>query len=101
MRQEPACDCDLHPAAATTARGQGGGTDARIVIGGLHCEACAARVRSALLECRGVMDATVEFRSAVAHVSFDPMLTGMKRLLRVIDGAGSGTSHRYRGGLLS
>jgi len=94
---ETACDCDLHPATYTQT-GDGGGLGlVRIAIGGMHCPACADRVRAALLSTSGVSEAIVALATGVASVRYHPHRVTERELLLTVSRAGQGTRHRYRG----
>ena len=66
-----------------------------LALRGVRCSNCANRVRNALLECPGVVDAEVVLTAAYAEVWYRPDQVGPTGLRRVVSKAGNGTHHRY------
>jgi P-type Cu+ transporter len=59
-----------------------------MTLGGLHCAACVARVERALTAAPGVELATVNLATRQARVRYDPGLTNLEALTKVITDAG-------------
>jgi heavy metal translocating P-type ATPase len=59
-----------------------------LVLGGMACGACAARVEKALCSHDGVVDAGVNFATARARVAFDPGVTGTDMLVALVSSLG-------------
>ncbi len=57
-------------------------------ITGMNCAACAARVEKALNRCEGVEEATVNFSSSTARVTFDSERCDVDRLRQAVLDAG-------------
>ena len=57
-------------------------------ITGMHCASCAGNVEKMLRKQDGVQEAVVNFASESASVRYDPTLTNIEKLARVITGAG-------------
>jgi len=63
-----------------------------IPITGMSCASCAAIIERRLKRSPGVRIANVNFANSRATVEFDPAITKLRDLLRVIEEAGYGTS---------
>ena len=61
---------------------------ADLAVRGMTCAACVGRVERALRRAPGVADATVNFATSIASVSFDPARTDEAALAAVVSGAG-------------
>lgn len=61
-----------------------------IPITGMSCASCAARVEKALSAAPGVSDASLNFASSMASVSFDPDITTLEKLIGTVKSAGYG-----------
>ena len=59
-----------------------------IAIGGMHCAACVTRVEKALRSVPGVSEASVNFSTEQAIVTYDEALAGLEALQRTIVDAG-------------
>ena len=59
-----------------------------IAIGGMHCAACVTRVEKALRSVPGVSEASVNFSTEQAIVTYDEALAGLEALQRAIVDAG-------------
>lgn len=94
------CDCDVHLSEVRTAPASSGMVEARLVIGGMHCETCARRIRSALSRIGGVASARVSLVPPVARVLYRPGEVTTGTLCAAVAGAGRGTAHTYRAGTL-
>ena len=64
---------------------------ARLEIGGMTCASCAARVERRLNKLDGV-DATVNYATEEAAVSFDPTVVDFGSLIRAVEAAGYSAS---------
>ncbi|MGE5140754.1 MAG: heavy-metal-associated domain-containing protein [Rudaea sp.] len=70
---------------------------ARVVVLGIVCPNCAARVRKALLELDGVLSADVDWKSGLALIDHIPSIAGASALLRAIAAAGADAEHCFQG----
>ena len=61
---------------------------ATIAIEGMHCAACVAKVEKALRAVPGVSEASVNFSTEQANVTYDESLSGFETLRRAIVDAG-------------
>lgn len=59
----------------------------RLQIGGMTCASCAARIERNLNKLDGV-DATVNYATEEAAVSFDPTRVGVEALIRAVEATG-------------
>ncbi|MCC7210142.1 MAG: heavy-metal-associated domain-containing protein [Anaerolineae bacterium] len=66
-----------------------------LVVYGLRCPNCAARVRNSLLSVYGVVAAYVDHMAGTAKVTFNPELTTAQALVDAVAGAGNDGRHRY------
>ncbi len=62
----------------------------RLNITGMHCAACAASIARALEATPGVSEATVNFATSTAAVSYDPEALGEDDLVAVVERVGYG-----------
>jgi Cu+-exporting ATPase len=62
-----------------------------LAISGMSCASCAARVERGLNELDGV-DASVNYATGLAAVSFDPRLAGVDDLCHAVESAGYGAA---------
>ncbi len=69
---------------------------ARLLVFGLACPNCAARVRNALLHLDGVVSADVDWRSGLALIDFVPSRTNAHVLIRAISGASADPEERFQ-----
>ena len=70
-------------------------TSTLMVIYGMGCPNCAARVRNSLLSITGVVDAYVDHIAGMAHVVFNPNLTASQTLIDAVARAGGDGRHEY------
>ncbi|MFO8172777.1 MAG: heavy metal translocating P-type ATPase [Gemmatimonadota bacterium] len=61
---------------------------AALPVDGIHCAGCVSRVEKALLNLRGVEDATVNLATGEATVVFDPEAVPTQEILKAVQGAG-------------
>lgn len=59
-----------------------------INISGMHCASCVLAIENALRSCKGVVDARVNFASEKATVEYDPTLTDVTAIEKVIEATG-------------
>jgi Cu+-exporting ATPase len=59
-----------------------------IFVEGMGCASCVASIRDSLTKTKGVIKADVDLAGKQAAVAFDPALTNVKELKRVIEEAG-------------
>jgi len=57
-------------------------------VDGMHCDACAARIRTLLERNGGVREAAVSFKEGKAKVRYDPAAVDEKTLLAAIEKGG-------------
>jgi Cu2+-exporting ATPase len=62
----------------------------RLLLGGMHCAACAGLIESALLSVPGVREADVQAASQRARVLWDPVRTRPSALIDAVQRAGYG-----------
>ncbi|MGA9533684.1 MAG: cation transporter [Anaerolineales bacterium] len=72
--------------------------ETRLAIWGMGCPNCSMRVRNALLQQSGVVDAHVDHQSGAAMVRHNPDMVTLAALLGAGAGAGNG-HHQYRAAL--
>jgi copper chaperone CopZ len=65
-----------------------------LIVWGMGCKNCAARVRNSLIALKGVVDADVEHTTGFAFVEYNPDLVGMPSLLDAVAKAGD-NHHKY------
>lgn len=75
-------------------------TDVRMLIGGMGCPNCAARVRTSLLGLPGVVEAVIDHHSGVGRVFYNLGMVTDHELERAVRAAGDG-QHEYLGKLVS
>jgi Cu2+-exporting ATPase len=63
-------------------------TRAQVPVQGMVCAACALLIEHRLRRERGVLQALVDFGAARAYVAFDPALTSVTRIERLVERAG-------------
>ena len=73
---------------ASDALSQSAVVSVELVVGGMACGACAARVERTLRGHGGVIDAGVNFATSRARVAFDPVAIGCESLVAVIASLG-------------
>lgn len=74
--------------------------EARLLIQGMGCRNCAARVRNALVSLAGVGAADVSLDPPIAIVRFDPGQVSVNRMASAVWDAGVASDHRYSATLL-
>lgn len=57
-------------------------------VAGMHCGACADRIRSALMKKEGVLSAQVVFAGSAAKVRFDPARADIRSILAMVAAGG-------------
>ncbi len=67
-------------------------TDVIIPVRGMHCTGCEARLRTALIELKGVAEATPDHRSEQVSVRFDPQRVSEDQIKAEIRTAGFETT---------
>lgn len=65
--------------------------EAMLHITGMRCGGCAAKVRTALTNADGVIDAQVRFAESSAKVRYEPQRTDVETICSVLDSAGYST----------
>src|SRR5205823_13761112 len=65
-------------------------TDSRAVLAleGMTCASCAMRIEKGLKKVPGVKDASVNFASEQATVTYDPTQTGPEQMMQKVDAVG-------------
>ena len=66
----------------------------QLAIQGMHCESCAARIRTLLAREPGVREAGVSFHEGRARVRFNGNAASVERLVQVIENAGFEVTER-------
>lgn len=66
-----------------------------LIIGGMGCPNCAARVRNSLLSLNGVVEVYVDHVSGQGYVVFNPKLALTSNLLEAVEMAGNDGHHNY------
>ena len=69
---------------------------ALLVIQGMGCPNCAARVRNSLLSLSGVVDTQVLLEAGMAEITYNPDLTNVPALVDAVAQAGGDARHHYR-----
>ncbi len=72
-------------------------TDGRMLIWGMGCPNCAARVRNSLVSLNGVVEAVVDHNSGIGRVFFNPNLVSVQELEQAVIRAGGDGRHEYLG----
>jgi copper chaperone CopZ len=80
-----------------TAEEQARLTDARLLIWGMGCPNCAARVRNSLLALQGVVEAVIDHNTGVGRVFYNPGMVTGPDLERTVSAAGGDGRHEYLG----
>lgn len=75
-------------------------TTTMLVVSGMGCPNCAARVRNSLLSLYGVSEAYVDHGAGIAEVVFNPELTTVPALIGAVARAGGDGRHAYRAALI-
>jgi copper chaperone CopZ len=68
---------------------------AYLMVSGMNCHNCAARVRNGLLAVEGVLLADVQLQMGVAAVVYDPQCANPDTLVQAIAAAGNDGRHHY------
>ena len=69
---------------------------ALLMVQGMGCPNCAARVRNSLLSLSGVVDAQVSLEAGIADITYNPDLANVQVLVEAVAQAGGDTQHHYR-----
>jgi copper chaperone CopZ len=94
--------CHVEPRVKTvTAAEQGQVAAVTLVVSGMGCPNCAARVRNSLLTVYGVLEADVVHTHGVAQVWYNRSLASTDQLLNAVAQAGGDGRHEYRANLLA
>jgi len=95
-------NCHVEPIVKqATALEQAQLTDRHLLIRGMGCPNCAARVRNSLLNLEGVVDANVDHNLGVGRVVYNPTLVTSEDLERAVGAAGGDGHHEYSGKLVA
>lgn len=70
-------------------------TEAHLLIEGMGCSNCAARVYNALVSVAGVGAAEVWLRPPIASVRYDPGQVSLNQLVSAVAAAGALSHHHY------
>lgn len=94
-------NCHVEPVEKQiTPQEQANLTDARMLIWGMGCPNCAARVRNSLLGLEGVVEAIIDHNTGVGRIFYNPsMVTGGELESAVVRAGGDGR-HEYAGKLV-
>jgi len=74
--------------------------DGHLLIRGMGCPNCAARVRNSLLKLDGVVEAIVDHSFGVGRVVYNPTLVTGEDLERAVGAAGGDGHHECSGKLV-
>jgi copper chaperone CopZ len=88
----------LQPSSEAGARAT---DEVRLLLEGLGCRNCAARVYNALVSLAGVGSAEVSLDPPRAVVHYDPAQVSAYQMVSAVSEAGIASHHRYRAALLS
>ena len=66
-----------------------------LAISGLNCPNCALRVKNALMNEYGVIDALIDHADGLGEITFNPNLIEKSKLLKIISSAGGDGVHSY------
>ena len=69
---------------------------ALLVVSGMGCPNCAARVHNGLLSVAGVVEVQVLLEAGMAEVTYNPDLTNVPALIDAVAQAGNDGHHHYR-----
>ncbi len=95
-------NCHVEPVQKqATAQEQSRLTDVRMLIWGMGCPNCAARVRNSLLSVHGVVEAIIDHNTGVGRVFYNPTLVAGQDLERAVSAAGGDGRHEYSGKLVA
>lgn len=72
---------------------QVGGADLRVHVEGIHCASCVMRIEAALQETPGVLAATVNPGTNVAHVRYLPETADFEAIKQAIESTGYQVAH--------
>ncbi len=75
--------CDM-PTATASAPLPADGTRVKLTVAGMHCGACADKVKTALIGVDGVKGATVDATTGVAEVAYDAKKANTDKLLAAV-----------------
>ncbi len=74
--------------------------EAWLLVWGMGCQNCAARVRNSLLATRGVVEAYVDHLSGRALVRYNPAMASPQDLQEAVHSAGGDGRHEYFAGVV-
>jgi len=94
-------NCHVEPITSTpSAADRDGSLSAELVVSGMGCPNCAARVRNSLVMVRGVVDAVVDHTSGRALVAFNPRMASAAQLVEAVARAGGDGRHEYHAAII-
>jgi copper chaperone CopZ len=76
--------CDMPTATAAAAPLPADGKHVKLTVAGMHCGACADKVKTALIGVEGVKGATVDATTGVAEVAFDEKKANTDKLIAAV-----------------
>lgn len=68
---------------------------AYLIIAGMGCSNCAARIQSALMSIQGVSEVIVDHREGFGQVTYNPQLVSDMLFVQTVKSAGNDGHHRY------
>lgn len=74
---------------------------ALLIVWGMGCPNCEARVRNSLLSLNGVVYAQVDHTAGFAGVAFNPEMANVEMLINAVARAGNDGRHEYGARLMS
>ena len=94
-------NCHVEPIVKqATPREQAQLADGHLLIRGMGCPNCAARVRNSLLKLDGVVDAIVDHNFGTSRVVYNPTMVTSQDLEGAVRAAGGDGRHEYSGKLV-
>ncbi|MDP2306042.1 MAG: heavy-metal-associated domain-containing protein [Pseudomonadota bacterium] len=76
--------CDMPTSTAAAAPLPAEGKHVKLTVAGMHCGACAEKVKTALIGVEGVKGATVDATTGVAEVAFDEKKANTDKLIAAV-----------------
>jgi len=74
--------------------------DGQLLIRGMGCPNCAARVRNSLLSLEGVVDTIIDHNIGAGRVVYNPTIVTSQELEGAVRAAGGDGRHEYSGKLV-
>lgn len=95
MDKEP--NCHVTPIVKVPTQGELASTQAvRLMVSGMGCINCAARVHNGLISLAGVAEVSVDHLAGTADIVYNPRLVSPDSMLAAVARAGNDGRHSYR-----